>query len=193
LQFRLISFLYIALPPFILIQADADNAAAAQTPQQTQSRNTVSGMDVSVGIFGQLTQARIPTTSQQDSNGLFTTQKSQNASPSAGVLGTFHQQFTRWLGYNVNVGSTRFTENYSSGFAFVPSATSSTSLTTNFTRGSIGTNAVETTVAAVVQGPRNQRSARSLNSAAAACSSFPLPTRMRTATRFGQQWSSVSG
>ena len=156
MQLRLVSFLYVVLPLSILIQAKVDNAFA-QAPQPTQSRDTVSGMDISVGIFGQLTQARIPTTSQQVSDGLFITQKSQSASPSAGVLGTFHQQFTRWIGYNVNVGYTRFTENYSSGFVFVPSATSLTSLTTNFMRGSIGTNVVETTVAVVAQGPRNRR------------------------------------
>jgi opacity protein-like surface antigen len=156
LQFRLVSFLYVVLSLSILIQAKADSAFA-QAPHPTQSRNTVSNMDFSVGVFGQLTQARIPTTSQQFGDGLFTTQRSQSASPSAGVLGTFHQQFTRWIGYNVNVGYTRLTESYSSGIAFVPSATSSTALTTNFIRGSIGTNVVETTVAAVAQGPRNRR------------------------------------
>ncbi|WP_245632554.1 hypothetical protein [Edaphobacter aggregans] len=113
-------------------------------------------MGVSVGIFGQLTQARTPITSLQDSNGLFTTQKSQSASPSAGVLGTFHQQFTRWLGYNVNVGYTRFTENYSYGTAYIPSAPPSTASSSSFTRGSIGTNVVETTVAIVAQGPRSR-------------------------------------
>lgn len=154
MQFRFASLLHVALPLFILIQADA-NKATAQAPQ-TQRKNVVSGMDVSVGIFGQLTQARIPTTSQQFSNGLYTTQASQSASPSAGVLGTFHQQFTRWMGYNVNVGYTRFTENYSDGTAFIPSATS-IAPTSTFTRGSIGTNVVETTIAMVAQGPRSHR------------------------------------
>ena len=156
LQFRLISLMYVALPLSNLIQAKANNAFA-QPPHPVQSRNAISGTEISVGVFGQLTQSRIPTTSQQWNNGLFTTQKSQNASPSAGVLGTFHQQFTRWIGYNVNIGYTRFTENYSFGSAFVPSATSSTALTTNFIWGSVGTNVVETTVATVVQGPRNRR------------------------------------
>jgi opacity protein-like surface antigen len=113
-------------------------------------------MDFSVSIFGQLTQTRTPTTSQQYSNGLFTTQQSQSASPSAGVVGTFHQQFTRWLGYNVNVGYTRFTENYSYVSAYLPSASPSTASSASFTRGSIGTNAVETTIAAMVQGPRTR-------------------------------------
>lgn len=156
MQFRHVSFLYAALPLLILIQATAGDAAA-QAPQQQQRGNAVSGMDVSVGIFGQLTQGRTPITSQQYSNGLFTTQKSQNASPSAGVLGTFHQQFTRWFGYNVNAGYTRFTENYSYGTAVVPPATSSFPPTSSFTQGAIGTNVVETTVAMVVQGPRARR------------------------------------
>jgi opacity protein-like surface antigen len=114
-------------------------------------------MDVSVSIFGQLTQARTPTTSQPYSNGLFATQKSQSASPSAGVVGTFHQQFSRWLGYNVNVGYTRFTENYSYVNAYIPSAPPSTASGSAFTRGSIGTNVVETTIAMVTQGPRTRR------------------------------------
>jgi opacity protein-like surface antigen len=155
LQFRLVSFLCVALPIFIMIQANAA-PASAQVFQQTQGRNAVPGMDLSVGIFGQLTQARIPVTSQQYSDGLFTTQKSQSTSPSAGVLGTFHQQFTRWLGYNVNFGYTRFTENYSYGTAFLPSPTSSIASTSSFTRGSIGTNVVETTVAMVARGPKSR-------------------------------------
>lgn len=155
MQFRYVSLPYVALPLSILIQANADNAAA-QTPQPTQKGDAVSGMNVSVGIFGQLTQARTPITSQQFSNGLFTTQTSQSTSPSAGVLGTFHQQFTRWLGYNVNVGYTCFTENYSYGATFIPSATL-IAPTSTFTRGSIGANVFETTVAMLAQGPRSRR------------------------------------
>lgn len=154
MQFRLASLLHVALPLFILIRADA-NKATAQSPQ-TQRKNVVSGMDVSVGIFGQLTQARIPTTSQQFANGPIRRRRLKAPPLSAGVLGTFHQQFTRWIGYNVNVGYTRFTENYSDGTAFIPSA-NSIAPTSTFMRGSIGTNVVETTVAMVAQGPRTQR------------------------------------
>lgn len=185
MQFRLVSFLYVILPLSILIQANADDAAA-QTPQPTQRRDAMSGMDVSVGIFGQLTQARTPITSQQFSNGLFTMQASQSASPSAGVLGTFHQQFTRWWGYNVNIGYTRFAENYSYGTVFTPSATS-IAPTSTFTRGSIGTSVVETTVAMAVQGPGAGASAHSLNSAAVACSSYLSPMQTGTTSRSGQR------
>lgn len=155
MQFRLDSFLHAALTLFLLVQANPDKAVG-QTPSQTQGRDSASSMDVSISIFGQLTQARTPTTSQQYSNGLFITQKSQSASPSAGVVGTFHQQFTRWLGYNVNVGYTRFTENYSYVNAYIPSASPSTASSSSFTRGSIGTNVVETTIAMVAQGPRTR-------------------------------------
>ncbi len=75
MQFRLVSFLYVALTLLVLIQANTDNAAA-QAP--SRRKGGMLSLDVSVGIFGQLTQARTPITSQQDSNGLFTTQKSQN-------------------------------------------------------------------------------------------------------------------
>lgn len=155
MSFRLFLSSRFAVLLFVLINICTDDVAA-QVKQKTQLKNDMSSMDVSVGIFGQLTQARVPVTSQQYSGGIFTTQKSQNASPSAGVLTTFHQQFTRWLGYNVNVGYTRFTENYSSGSAFIPAATPYNPLISNFARGSIGTNIAETTVAMVTQGPRNR-------------------------------------
>lgn len=155
MQLHLGAFLHAALPLILLVQANP-NKAVAQAPLQTERRDAASSMDVSVSVFGQLTQARTPTTSQQYSNGLFTTQKSQSASPSAGVVGTFHQQFTRLLGYNANVGHTRFTENYSYGTTSTPSPSASIGASSSFMRGSIGTNMIETTVAMVAQGPRSR-------------------------------------
>jgi opacity protein-like surface antigen len=113
-------------------------------------------MDISIGAFEQLTLTRIPTTRDENEYGVITTQKTQGTSLSAGVLGTFHQQFKPWLGYNANLGYTRFTENYSSGSAF-SSKTPRFPSESDLYQGSIGTNMYETTIAAVAQGPRNNR------------------------------------
>ncbi len=81
-------------------------------------------MDVSIGGFGQLTATRMPvSTSIYSLTGTGFTQVTQGAAPSAGVLGTFHQSFRPWLGYNVNFRYTRLTEHYSNGNRFIPNST----------------------------------------------------------------------
>ncbi len=87
-----------------------------------------------------------------------TTQRTQGTSPSTGVLGTLHQSFRPWLGHNVNLGYTRFSENYSYGSAVVPSNNSTVVRpSSSFSQGTIGTNMYELTIAYVVDGPRNKR------------------------------------
>jgi opacity protein-like surface antigen len=113
--------------------------------------------DLSLGIFGQLTPTRIPTSSVAYADGSFITQKTQGTSPSAGVLGTLHQSFKPWLAYNVNLGYTRFSENYSIGQGYVPGKDSQFPAWSTFSQGSIGTNMYELTVAYVFEGPRNKR------------------------------------
>jgi opacity protein-like surface antigen len=68
-----------------------------------------------------------------------------------------HQSFKPWLGYNVNLGYTRFSENYSYGSAFVPAKSSTASPSSTFTRGSIGTSMYELTIAETFKGPSNKR------------------------------------
>jgi hypothetical protein len=79
-----------------------------------------SAIDVSLGIFGQLTPARTPTEFFTDQTGTLINQTIQGTSTSAGVLGTFHQSFRPWLGYGVNLGYSRFSENYAQGMEFIP-------------------------------------------------------------------------
>jgi opacity protein-like surface antigen len=67
-----------------------------------------------------------------------------------------HQQFKPWLGYNVNFGYTRFSENYSSGTVYTQ-AGSNVPVSSTFSHASINTNMYELTVAAVVQGPHTKR------------------------------------
>jgi opacity protein-like surface antigen len=126
------------------------------SPQQTPKK-FVGSTNISLGILGQLTGTRIPITTLQDQFGIYTTQRTQGTSPSAGVVGTIHQSFKPWLGYNVNLGYTRFTENYSYGSAFVSPQTSTLKPSSLFTQGSVGTNMYETTIAYVVQGPSDKK------------------------------------
>ena len=119
-------------------------------------------MNISLGVVGQLTYTRTPATSigqtpGSDLHDIFTTQTTQGTSPSPGVLGTFHQSFRPWLGYNVNVGYTRFSENYSYGSAFVPAKGSTFPPFSTFTQGSIGTNMYELTIADTFVGPSTKR------------------------------------
>lgn len=107
--------------------------------------------------MGQLTQARTSTVTKQGPDGQFVTQATQGAAPSAGVLGTIHQSFSRLLGYDVNLGYTRFSEDYSRGNAYVPLPTSPYAPYAGFTRGSIGTNMYELTIAEIFDGPRTKR------------------------------------
>jgi opacity protein-like surface antigen len=101
--------------------------------------------------------ARTPVTATVDLFGVNSTQTTQGTSPSAGVLGTFHQAPKPWLGYNVNVGYSRFFENYSFGQAYVPNAASTSSPYSYFSQGSIGTNMYELSIAYAIQGPKTKR------------------------------------
>jgi len=133
-----------------------EGPAQTANPNSTE-KNFTPGMDISLGAFGQITGTRIPTTTTVEDFGISVIQKTQGTSPLAGVLGTFHQSFKPWLGYNVNVGYTRFAESYSYGAAFIPSQSSTFKPFASFSQGSIETNMYELTIASVVAGPRNRR------------------------------------
>jgi opacity protein-like surface antigen len=116
-----------------------------------------SSTDISLGIFGQLTNTRAPMTTYNEPAGTFVTQKTQAMTPSAGVLGTLHQSIKPWLGYNLNVGYTRLTANYSYVEGFIPNSPGPSVRPIDYAQGSIGTNMYELTVAYVFEGPRNRR------------------------------------
>jgi opacity protein-like surface antigen len=148
---------FVALPAFLLAIVAVRPASCQTAEPQTVSNKFTPSVDLSLGIAGQLTLTRTPTDIRQPSIGEYTSQTTQGTSPSAGVLGTFHQAFKPWLGYSVNLGYSRFAENYSSGFAFVPTANSPLPPVSSFSRGSIQTNMYETTIAYVVEGPKAKR------------------------------------
>ena len=136
----------------------SDQSAPTATGQPQQKKSFIPEMDVSVGTYGQFTATRAPVfTKVYPLTGTATTQVTQSASPSVGVFGTLHQSFTRWLGYNVNFGYTRFSENYSNGQSFVPNSTSTVPASSSFIRGSVKPDMMELTVAAVIEGPRTRR------------------------------------
>ena len=154
---RSCSFAFLAFAACTLALVGVCPVTAQSPDQKKIQKNFVPELDVSLGVSGQLTYTRTPTTNKVETIGDFTTQTTQGTSPSAGVLGTLHQSFKPWLGYNVNFGYTRFSENYSYGSAFVPAKGSTVSPLSTFTQGSIGTNMYELTIAESFKGPSNKR------------------------------------
>ena len=120
-------------------------------------------------------------------SGVFTTQTTQGTSPSPGVLGTLHESFKPWLGYNVNFDYTRFSENYSYGSAFVPAKGAPFPPSSTFTQGSIGTNMYEVTIARGFRGARTRRSISSGNLAAAGFSFCPPKMRLKPGSKRAQR------
>lgn len=97
--------------------------------------------DISVGVAGQLTATR--TVKQQ---------YIQGATPSASLLATFHRQFRPLVGYNINFGYTKTTENYQQQGGVVNPSTGVTSGT--YGRGSIQNNLYEISSAYVWKRPQ---------------------------------------
>ena len=69
---------------------------------------------ISLGIFPQLTIDR----AYDNGNGLGV----QRAAPSTGTLGTFRQTFHSWLGYSVNLGYSRVSEQYRTSSSYYDSS-----------------------------------------------------------------------
>jgi hypothetical protein len=140
--------------------------ATAQTvDSQIARKKFIPSTDISLGVFGQLTPSRTPVATNTLATGTTIIQTTQGTSPSAGVLGTFHQSLRPWLGYNVNLGYSRFSENYSRGAEYlpvinqggqVPPPPPQNNPSSSFAQGSIGTNMYELTVAYAVQGPKTK-------------------------------------
>jgi hypothetical protein len=114
--------------------------------------------DLSIGINGELTDARtVRITNVYPLSGTGITQVTQDATPAVGGFATFHQSFSRWLGYNVHFGYTRFSEEYSNGEQFIPNSTTTQPASSAFVAGSIRTSVYDVSVASVIEGPRTRR------------------------------------
>jgi hypothetical protein len=146
-------FRRITVAAFLAMTSGALGAQDQTVVTPTSKGKSSSAIDVSLGVFGQLTPAQTPTETSVFLNGTAYDQTVQGTSPSAGVLTTIHQSFRPWLGYNINFGYSRFSEQYSQGMYF-PNPTTPTNPISSFSYGSIGENMYELTGAYLVQGPR---------------------------------------
>jgi opacity protein-like surface antigen len=121
-------------------------------------------IDLSLGTFPQLTGTR--TTAPY---GLSDNEAVEGITPSAGVLGTFHQQLSPWIGYNLNLGYTRTAENLlkyvgpNGGPGFASSV-------------SVGTNVYELSVGMVSKGPVATRRMQTFSQGGGGVLTF-LPTQ----------------
>jgi opacity protein-like surface antigen len=115
---------------------------------QTGNAKTVnvSEFTIGVGITAQLTATRTTTQFSDSQNIVGTT-------PSAGVLATFQQQIRPLLGYDINFGYTKLTENYEHNSGVLNPSTGV--INGSFSRGSIPANAYEISSAYVVKRPQN--------------------------------------
>ena len=111
------------------------------------------GVEVSLGAFAQLTGSRNSGSTNVVGNAIQSQQISQSASPSAGLLATVRQSFGPLVGYSINIGFTRFVENYTNGASSTLNVPPYTNTSASFSRGSISTNAFELTGAYVVHAP----------------------------------------
>ena len=127
------------------LPAEPVAGAAAATPPRGFFRYDPDKIDISLGVFAQLTSTRttlhtVGPVYQQDTAGV---------TPSAGFLGVFHQQFRGWAGYDINAGYSRTAYNYSAASLF---ATGS-----SFSKYAVGTNMYELSVAYVAKAPASSR------------------------------------
>ena len=120
-------------------------APAAAGPATGFFRYDPDKIDISLGVLAQLTSTRTTLSTA----GPVYQQNTAGATPSAGFLGVFHQQFRGWAGYDINAGYSRTAYNYTAA------ATSGTA--SSFTRYAVGTNMYEFSVAYVAKAPASSR------------------------------------
>ena len=126
-----------------VLESIGEGGGGGQT-SKTKKVN-VSEFTLAVGVTAQLTATRTVTQFSDLQHILGTT-------PSAGFLATFQQQIRPLLGYDINFGYTKLTENYqadSGNFAVSPAVT-----TGSFTRGSVPANVFEISGAYTVKRPQ---------------------------------------
>jgi opacity protein-like surface antigen len=143
---------------FTLMLLLLSRAAIAQAPMPPKNENFTPGTDVSLGVLGQMTFARNPTTFSVYPEWTVANQKTQSQSPSAGALFTFHGAVKPYLGYNVNFGYTRFTQTDSEGSGYVPGqGTTIPPGGGSYSAGALDTHMYELTLAYGFYGPRFKR------------------------------------
>jgi opacity protein-like surface antigen len=106
-------------------------------------------IDVSLGVFPQLTGTRTVENVSTNTFGSIVEETTQGTTPSPGVLGTFHQQLTHWIGYETSFGYTRLAENYLSAVGYNGMGGD----TGGATAHSISSDVYELSLAVVAKGP----------------------------------------
>jgi len=143
--------------PAISLVYRLNSAPTAQTSRSVKDQNFTPGTDISVGLLGQMTFARSPTTSAV-SNGVTTdTLLNMSQSPSAGRLVTVHSGYKPYLGYNINFGYTRFTQINSGGQRFTPAPGAAPGPSANFSGVFLDTRMYEMSAAYAFYGPRSRQ------------------------------------
>ena len=134
------------------------HAIVAQSPHPGNYENFTPGTDVSLGLLGQMTFARNPTSFSVSPEWTGISQQSQSQSPSAGALVTVHHAIKPYLGFNVNFSYTRFTQTDSEGSGYVPGqGTNPPRGAGSFYTGALDTHTYELTAAYAFYGPRARR------------------------------------
>lgn len=143
---------------FVFLLLLISGSVLAESPKPVKDQNFTPGTDFSLGLMGQMTFARNPTTIVPSTEWTVLSQKTQSQSPSAGALVTFHGAMKPYLGYNVNFSYTRFTQTDTEGSGYVPGqGTNPPSGGSSFTAGALDTHMYELTLAYAFYGPRTKR------------------------------------
>jgi opacity protein-like surface antigen len=143
---------------FALTLLVASHIAFAQSPKPGNDEHFTPGTDVSLGLMGQMTFARNPTTFNVYPEWTVANQQTQSQSPSAGALATFHGAIKPYLGYNVNFSYTQFTQTDSEGSGYVPGQGANPPAGGgSLSAGSLDTHMYELTLAYAFYGPRSRR------------------------------------
>ena len=134
-------------------------AVEGQTSKAVPERNFTHGVDASLGVFGQMTFARNPTTFGAFPEWTLANQQTQSQSPSVGALFTFHGALRPYLGYNVNFGYTRLRQTDSEGAGYEPGQGTNPpqGSTGSFAAAALDTHMEELTLAYAFYGPRAKR------------------------------------
>lgn len=143
--------------PAISLVYRLNTAPMAQTSPSDKDKDFTPGANVSLGLLGQMTFARNPTTSAVSAEGTTYTQLNMSQSPSTGTLVTFHRSYTPYLGYNVNFGYTRFTQINSVGQVFTPASGAGSGRSSSFSGVSMDTRMYEMSAAYAFYGPRSRQ------------------------------------
>lgn len=173
-------------------QAQFVTSANTPRPRVAPATDKASTKEVSVGLFGQFTPTRSPNTFRSTTGPAGTDitnfDTRQTTSSSAGIEATFHQQFSRYMGYNVDLGYSRFAEKYGTvdrGSTVVPGY-----IPTNGSQ-SFGINMYEVGATAVIEGPRTRRLSTSAETGVSVLTFLPtvrpsdLHLQFRPALAFG--------